>query len=316
MTQDASAPREIVVVGSINTDYTGRASSLPTPGETVRGKHFSVQPGGKGANQAIAASRLGGRTALVGTLGDDERGHVLVQHLRRENVNADYVGTAAGAPSGAAVIQVDDRGEKQILMVEGANRRLSPADVQDAAALLRAATVVITQLEVSLEVVTAAVRLGHDAGVCVILDPAPVTSLSDDLLRMVSIIRPNADEAAALTGIHVHDRASALQAAQALRQRGVGVVAVGVGSQGNLLAWQGGQRWYPGIPVESVDATGAGDAFIGALATQLAHGTGLSEAGQFANAAAALATTQAGAQAGLPTEHDVRRLLAATRRDG
>jgi ribokinase len=161
-----------------------------------------------------------------------------------------------------------------------------------------------------MEVVAEAVRLGHDSGARVVLDPAPPAPLSDDLLRMVNVIRPNADEAEALTGVQVRDRASAHRAAEMLLRRGVGAVAVGVGAQGNLLLWPDGDCWYPGIPVESVDATGAGDAFIGALAAQLAHGQSLPEAGRFANAAAALATTKLGAEAGLPAKQDVLRLLA------
>lgn len=300
---------DIVVVGSINTDYMGRGSKLPVPGATARGDMFYSGAGGKGANQAVAAARLGARVALVGKVGGDGRGSGLVEHLRREGVNTDHVGVDAHGSSGAAVIHVDNKGQKQILMVQGANAHLSAADVHAADTLVSHARVVVTQLEVSMEVVTAAVSLGHRAGPCVILDPAPPAALSDDLLRLLKVIRPNADEAEALTGVHVDDRASAKRAADRLLQRGVGAVAVGVGAQGNLLAWLGGECWYPGIRVESVDATGAGDAFIGALAAQMAAGHSLPEAGRFANAAAALATTKLGAQAGLPSDQDVLRLL-------
>jgi ribokinase len=170
--------------------------------------------------------------------------------------------------------------------------------------------VIVTQLEVPMEVVTAAIHLGHAAGACVILDPAPAEPLSPDVFSLLDIIRPNADEAEALTGVYVHDRASAHRAAEILLGRGVGAAGIGVGSRGNLLMWPDGERWYPGIPVKSVDATGAGDAFVGALATQVAHGKALADAGRFANAASALATTTIGAQAGLPTRQDVLRLLA------
>lgn len=302
-------PYEIIVVGSINTDYMGRGSALPKPGATARGDTFYSGPGGKGANQAVAAARLGGRVALVGKVGGDERGRGLVEHLREEGIDTRHIGCAAQEPSGAAIVQVDDDGEKQILIVQGANARLSAADVHRAESLLRSARVVITQLEVPIEAAAEAIRLGHDAGARVILDPAPPLPLHEDLLSMLHLIRPNADEAEALTGVHVDDRASAQRAAEVLLHRGVGAVAIGVGAQGNLLAWPDDACWYPGIPVKSVDATGAGDAFVGAFAVQMARGRSLAEAGRFANATAALATMKMGAQAGLPTEDAVKHVL-------
>ena len=161
-----------------------------------------------------------------------------------------------------------------------------------------------------MEAVAAAIRLGRDSGARVVLDPAPPAPLPDDLLRLVDVIRTNADEATSLTGVQVHDQVSARHAAAKLLQRGVGAVAIGVGPQGNLIVGPEGERWNPGIPVKSVDATGAGDAFVGALAAEIARARPLAEAAHFANAAAALATTQFGAQAGLPTRDDVLRLLA------
>jgi ribokinase len=187
----------------------GRGSKLPAPGATTRGDTFYSGAGGKGANQAVAAARLGARVALVGKVGGDERGRDLVEHLRREGVNTDQIGTAAQQSSGAAIVQIDNRGEKQILMVQGANARLAPADVHAAKALLSGAKVVVTQLEVSMEVVATTISLGHALGARVVLDPAPPARLSDDLFPLLSMIRPNADEAEALTGVHVHDRASA-----------------------------------------------------------------------------------------------------------
>lgn len=302
---------EIVVVGSINTDYIGRGSTLPSPGATSRGGEFYAGPGGKGANQAVAAARLGARVAMVGAVGPDRRGQRLIDGLRAEGVNTDHVRMDPRDQSGAAVIQVDRHGQKQILVVPGANGRLSPTDVHAAEAVLCAASVVVAQLEIPIDAVAAGFEIAHGAGARVILDPAPAAPLPDDLLRLVDVIRPNAEEAAALTGVPVRDLPSARAAAQRLLGRGVGAVAIGLGAQGNLVVWPEGESWCPGIEVRSVDATGAGDAFVGAFATRIARGESLADAGRFANAAAALATTRLGGQTGLPTLQDMRRLLAA-----
>jgi ribokinase len=207
---------------------------------------------------------------------------------------------------------VDGRGEKAILIAPGANGRMSAADVDAAAGLIQSARVVLCQLEIPLETVLTACRLARAAGARVVLDPAPARPLPDELLRLLDVIRPNSHEAETLTGVKVHDRASARQAADQLLSRGVGAVAVQAGDEGNLLVWSDGECWMPKLPVHSIDATGAGDAFAAGLAVMLAEGRPLSEAGPYANAAAALATTVVGAQAGLPTRDAVLRLLGET----
>lgn len=298
------------MVGGLNTDYLARGTTLPTPGSTADGHTFLEAPGGKGANQAVAAARLGSRVALIGRLGADRRGDALYAALAAEGVDLRYVVRDDRDPTGVAVIQVDQKGQKQILAVLGANRMLTPVDVERASNVIRSTRVLLAQLEVPVETVLAAMRLGRASGARVILDPAPAAPLRDDLLQLLDVIKPNAQEAEVLTGIPVRDRESAAQAARQLLERGVRAAAVAAGDEGDLLVWSDGEEWLPRIPVDTVDRTGAGDAFAATLATVLAEGKLLVEAARMANAAAALATTAVGAQAGLPRRQALLALLA------
>jgi ribokinase len=257
----------------------------------------------------VAAARLGARVAFIGRLGADARGDALLAALGAEGVGTQFVLQDHDAATGVALIQVDRQGEKQIMTAPGANRRLTVADVEAARALFEGTRVFLTQLEIPLDCTYAAMRLAQAVGARVVLDPAPAVPLSDDLLGLVDVIRPNADEASLLTGVQVRDADSARVAARQLMGRGAGAVVVQARDEGNLLVWPGGERLLPRLPVLSVDATGAGDALAAALAVALAEGAPLDVAGPFANAAAALATTVIGAQAGLPTREAVLDLL-------
>jgi ribokinase len=301
---------DVVVVGGANTDYLARGNELPTRGSTADGDTFLEGPGGKGANQAVAAVRLGARVTLSARLGIDTRGDALHEALAAEGVDLRYVIRDDRCPTGAALIHVDQEGEIQVLAVLGANRRLRPADVERASNVIRSTHVLLAQLEVPVETVSAAVRLARTSGARVVLDPAPAVPLPDDLLQLVDVIRPNAQEAEVLTGIPVRDRESAARAARRLLERGVRAAAVEAGEEGDLLVWSDGEAWLPRIPVDTLDATGAGDAFAATLATALAEGKPLLEAGRMGNAAAALATTAIGAQAGLPRRNALLAFLA------
>jgi ribokinase len=301
---------DIVVAGGANFDYLVRGPKLPQPGETAPGDVFDEAPGGKGANQAVAAARLGARVAFVGRIGADERGEAILARLREEGVDTRHAVRDAYSSTGVALVMVNQQGQKQILTAPGANRQLTIADVLAAAPTIAAARVLLTQLEVPLECVMAAARLAHAAGAKVVLDPAPPIALPDEFLPLVDVVKPNAAEAEALTGVRVQDRDAARRAARRLLERGVGAVAVQAGEAGNLLVWPEAECWLPRIEVESVDATGAGDAFAAALAVALAEGRAWSEAGALASASAALATTVIGAQAGLPRRQAAEALLA------
>lgn len=297
----------LVVVGSANYDYLAQSARLPGPGESLQGNQFVESPGGKGANQAIAAARLGARVAFVGCVGKDQRGDWIVDRLKEERVDTRYIIRESPEPTGVALIQIAASGQKQIMAVAGANGALAIHHLP--ALTIRSARGLVVQLEVPLPVVEAAVHIAHQVGVKVILDPSPAVPLSDDLLRQVDMIKPNAKEAEVITGIRVHNQPSARKAAKDLIKRGVKAVMIEAGDEGNLLIWKDGESWNPLLPVKAVDATGAGDAMTAALAVCLVEGRPFEEAGPFANAAAAIATTALGAQADLPYRTDIERLL-------
>jgi ribokinase len=303
---------DVIVVGGLNTDFTARGHSLPRPGETKNGETFLIGPGGKGANQAVAIARLGGRIALIGAVGDDDRGRELIDLVRAERVNIEHIQRIEKTPSGAAVIHVDERAQKQIFAVPGANHALTAAHVRDALGAIGPALVVLAQLEVPIECVETAFRWARENGAKTVLDPAPAVPLSDNLLRTVDVLKPNGSEAGVLTGARVEDRQSARAAARKLIARGVGAVVIAAGDEGNLLMTSDSEHWLPRIKVDAIDATGAGDAFAGTLATYLARGLTLVEAATFANAAAAFKTTKLGAQTGLAREQDILTLLGRT----
>ncbi|HEX5840748.1 MAG TPA: ribokinase [Anaerolineales bacterium] len=300
---------DIVVIGGANMDYLIRGEKLPQPGETAKGDLFQEAPGGKGANQAVAATRLGARVAFIARVGADRRGREIVKRLKEEGVNTKFIVRDQIDHTGVALVMVGGDGEKQILSVPGANDELSVDQVRRAAAAIQAARVLLTQLEVPLETLLLAARLAREAGAKVLLDPSPPTSLPDELMQLVSLIKPNAREAEALTGILSKDRDSARKAAQRLIERGVGSVAVQAGDDGNLILTPEQEYWFPRIPVQSIDATGAGDAFAAGLAVGLLEERPWPEIGALASAAAALTTTKLGAQAGLPTREQVSELL-------
>lgn len=304
----SSGPR-IVVVGGVATDYLVRGPSLPTPGENANGGFFQEALGGKGANAAVAAVRLGAEATLVARVGTDRRGLEQLAWLEREGVSLASVMSETEAPSGAVLVMVDAHGRKQTFAALGANHRLSIRDVLRSVDRIVAAKVLLVQLEVPLDAVQAAVRLARAAGVKVVLDPAPARPLPEVLLEDVHVIRPNAREARTLTGIKVHDRASARRAARNLLMRGVGAAIIAAPG-GSLLVSHEEEAWLPELPVDSVDTTGAGDAFSAALAVALAENQPLLTATRFAQAAAAIATTRVGAQAGLPYRDEVMGLLS------
>jgi ribokinase len=307
----AVGPRRnsVVVVGSSNTDMILRVARVPRPGETLLGGAFSTAPGGKGANQAVAAARAGGGVAFVARLGRDSLGDEALAGFRKEGMTLSHIVRDETEPSGVALIFVGSDGENSIGVAGGANQRLSPRDIAAARGLIEGARVVLLQLETPLATVEAAATLAHRAGVRVILNPAPAQALPDSLLRKVSLLTPNETEAAMLTGINVHDVASAALAAAALRRRGARAVIVTLGANGALVSTEAGASWVPGFPVKAVDTTAAGDVFNGALAVRLAEDCPLDEAVRFAHAAAALSVTRAGAQPSIPTRREINAFL-------
>ncbi len=301
-------PPRLVVVGSSNTDMIVRAPRLPRPGETVLGGQFAQAPGGKGANQAVAAARLGAQVTFIARVGTDSLGDRAAAGFDAEGIDTTSIIRDPDAPSGVALIGVDETtGENAISVAPGANARLSVADIEAARAPLQSADIVLCQLETPLPTVQAALALARAAHVPTLLNPAPAQALSQEMLALVSFLTPNETEAAILSG-----RDTPADAAQALLAQGAGAVVVTLGGQGALLATGRGEtQIIPGRSVSHVvDTTAAGDCFTAALAVALAEGEALPQAAAFAHAAAALSVTQAGAQPSLPSRADVMRFVA------
>ena len=304
-----SAP--IAVVGSLNMDFVVQVERLPQPGETVLGSGFVTLPGGKGANQACAAGRLGGRVRMLGRVGDDVFGRQLEDSLASAGVETRAVRVSAATATGVALIFVEAGGQNQIVVASGANALLSPEDVESE--LAAGEGLLLAQLETPLPTIERAVGLASGRGMTVVLDPAPARPLPDALLAQVSLLTPNESEAMVLLdrrGASV-SLAEAPEVAKALLKRGPRAVILKLGEQGAYLADGSGGRHFPGFQVKAVDATAAGDTFAGALGTALAEGRTLAEAIPFANAAAALSVTRLGAQASMPSRPEVDALVAS-----
>lgn len=305
----------VVVFGSINMDLVARTPRLPAPGETLMGHTFATIPGGKGANQAVAAARLGVLTSLVGRVGTDDFGQELLAGLAASGVRCDRVLIDATAHSGVAMITVDDASENQIIVIPGANGQVDATDVDRLGGLLPEVKVLLLQLEVPLPAVVAAAKMAKQAGITVILDPAPARSdLPTELYEWIDILTPNQVEAEQLTGHPVTDLETAAQAAHLIQQRGVKTVIVKLGRQGALGLTQGERFTIPAFAVQAIDTVAAGDAFNGGLAAGLASGLALPQAAQQAAAVAALSVTKAGAQPSLPIKAELEAFWAEHQR--
>ena len=300
----------IVVVGSSNMDLVAKAPRIPVTGETLTGTDFFMVPGGKGANQAVAATKLGAEVIFVAKLGKDVFASESLENFKSVNINTQHIEQLDGVPSGTAVIAIDDNGQNMIIVVPGANGKLTPADVDKAQSDIASAAVVVAQLEVPIETVEQAAKTANQNNTPFILDPAPAKPLSDELLNRVDILTPNETEAEALTGIKVTDPASAADAADALLAKGVKTVIITLGEKGLLLATQDSKEMIPNHKVKAVDSTAAGDAFTGALAYGLARGNSIKDAAVYANAVAAVSVTRYGAQPSMPTTKEVDAFIA------
>jgi ribokinase len=297
-----------VVAGSINLDLVVRSSRLPRPGETIIGRETQELAGGKGANQAVAAARLGGNLAMIGRVGDDAFGERLKAGLKAEGIDVSRVAVTPNCASGLAIVAVDDGGENAITVIPGANGRLTPADVRAAANLIAEADVLLLQLEVPLETVLSTIELAREHDTLVILDPAPAPASFPTQLLSVDLVCPNETEAAALTGIAIANLADAKRAAKRLLEMGTHYAIITLGSQGAILCGPDGRSHeIPSFEVQAVDTTAAGDAFAAALGVGLARGKPILEAVRYACAAGALAASRPGAQPAMPTAADIAR---------
>ena len=300
---------KIMVVGSSNMDLVVKSPRIPAVGETILGRDFIMTPGGKGANQAVAAAKLGAEVYFIAKLGNDIFAEESLKNFEKEGVNTKYVVRTSEAPSGVALITVDDAGNNVIVVAPGANQMLSPNDVGKAEPDIASSGAVVAQLEIPIQTVEFAARLANDSGVPFILDPAPAQRLGTTLLKMVDVLTPNETEAQILTGVNVTDEDSAGKAVKKLLECGVKLVILTMGVKGFLLADNDRIEFVPAIKVNAVDATAAGDAFTGSLAVGLTQGKTLADAALFANYVAALSVTKMGAQSSMPTREEVESFM-------
>lgn len=302
---------KVVIVGSLNMDLVTRAPRLPRAGETLAGQSFVTVPGGKGANQAVAAARLGASVAMIGCVGDDAYGEQLRTALLAEGIDCQAVTRVGGESTGVALIVVDDSSQNAIVIVAGGNGHVTASVVDSFDALLSGAEVIICQLEVPLDTVGHVLKRGHELGKTVILNPAPASGpLPAEWFAWIDYLIPNESEATALTGLPVDSTASADAAASALLKAGVSKVIVTLGEQGALFASASRSEHFPAPKVQPVDTTAAGDTFVGGFAAALADGKSESDAIRFGQVAAALSVTRSGAQPSIPTFAEVQASAA------
>ncbi|MBS7609081.1 ribokinase [Candidatus Bathyarchaeota archaeon] len=295
----------VTVVGSLHMDFTVVTDRLPSPGETVIGKTFKMSPGGKGANQAVASSRLGAKVYMVGRVGRDYLGSLLVEALKKSGVETAFVIKDPSSYTGIALITVDPQGRNTIAVAPGADGALRKEDVERAMPIIAQSSALLLQLEVPIEVVTYAAEEARKRGIKVFLNPAPFKPLPEDLYRNIFALTPNEVEASALTGIEAKDEEKLGKMASKLLDLGTENVVITLGSKGAFLAHRKGSLLIPAYRVKPLDTTGAGDAFNAALAVAVAEGSSIEDAVRFANLVAACKVTKLGAQEGLPKRNEV-----------
>jgi ribokinase len=296
----------ILVIGSSNTDMVIKTEKLPAPGETILGGIFLMNPGGKGANQAVAAARLGGKVTFITKRGNDLFGNQAVGLLMREGIDTQYIVKDLDFPSGVALITVDSAGENSIVVAPGSNGNLLQEDIPSMIFETGKFEILLLQLEIPISTVEYSAVTASENGIKVILNPAPACKLSDNLLKHIWLITPNETEAEALTGVKITDISSAERAAVLIQQRGVKNVIITLGETGALVKSDRYSGLVPGVKVDPVDTTAAGDVFNGALAVALSEGKGLNDAVVFANKAASISVTRMGAQASAPYRNELK----------
>ena len=302
---------KVVVVGSYNTDMTIKTKKLPSPGETVIGGYFSTGGGGKGANQAIAAARIGAEVSFIARVGNDAFGKEGIKQLKEEHINTEYVYYDKDLSTGVAFIVVDDSGENSIVVASGANASLSPANIETAKSEISSADILLVQLESPVESVYAAIKKAHDNGVPVILDPAPARELEKDIMRYIDIITPNIVEAEMLTGIKVTDTGSLRIIVNKFFEYGIKNVIITLGSRGYFAGFSDVMKIIPALKVTPIDTTGAGDVFSGSLAAFLAEGMTIENAAILANASASISVTRMGAQGAAPKRVEIEKFITS-----
>ncbi len=296
----------VLVVGSSNMDLVVTVKKFPDPGETIFGNRFEMFPGGKGANQAVCAARLGCKTTFIGKMGNDNFNEKLSQTMIESGVDLSNLFVDQKEHTGTALITVEGSGQNQIIVISGSNMKLTPEDIESKSFLFEEAAVVLTQLEIPIETVMKTAILAKQNDSLFILNPAPAASLPEDLFPLIDFITPNENELELLTGIAIRDDNSIEQAAKRLLRKGIKNVIVTLGNRGCMLINESTTKIYPVVKVNVIDSTAAGDAFNGALASSLSEEHSIDEAIEFANKVASVAVTRMGAQSSLPYIDEIK----------
>lgn len=302
--------KNILVIGSLNMDFVIEVNKMPLPGETILGKNFTLIPGGKGANQAYAIGKLGGNVSMLGAVGNDEYGKKILENLNSVNVNTNNIIKLEDIQTGSAFINVDKNGENSIVVVSGANGKITKETIDSNINLIEKADIIVMQLEIPLEVVEYASKLAKQKGKLVILDPAPARpNLSEELLSNIDIIKPNETEIQILSGIEAKANEEIIRAARSLIEKGVDTVIVTLGDKGSILVTKELEKSFDSFNVEVVDTTAAGDSFTAALAKSLLEGKNIEEAIKFGHLVSSIVVTKKGAQTSIPTQKEIERFL-------
>jgi ribokinase len=299
---------KIVVIGSCNTDMVIATARLPKPGETILGGNFKMFSGGKGANQAVAAARLGGNVSFIANIGDDLFGKQLVEQYKKEGIDTRYIFSDVSLPTGVALITVDQNGENCIAIASGANAALHPGNIEKAIDVIESADILLMQLEIPMKTVEYAAKLAYKKGIKVILNPAPATALSNELFKFLYAIIPNRIEAEMLSGIQIVDKLSAQKAANIIASRGVEKVIITLGDKGAFIRDGTNNYDVPGYKIKTVDTTAAGDTFCGAFSVAISQGKSILKAVEVANFAAGIAVSRPGAQNSIPYWHELSQI--------
>ena len=305
---------KITVIGSTNTEMIFQAPTIPAPGETILGSAFSISPGGRGVNQAVAAARAGGNVVFVGRTGNDIFGEQILKVLQEENINTDFVVKDKLLPSGISSVVLDEHGESGITLTPGANSNLTRHDLLRAKDAICSADVVLLQLDIPIGTIRFAAELAGTSGAKVILNPAPALPVSDELLKSISILTPDALQAEILTGISITDERSAELAGRILLERGLNRVIITLKSKGSMVIDNGGAEHVPGFSMSSIDTSVVNDVFNGTLSLGIAEGKNFYEAVLFANAAAAVSASKSGALSSIPYRDEIVQVLQTKRR--
>jgi len=300
------AGKKILVIGSSNTDMTVQTANLPLPGETVLGGVFTMGPGGKGANQAVAVKRLGGDVSFICKVGNDIFGDNAIAHYNREGIDTGGI-LRSEKPSGVALITVDAKAENCIVVASGANADFTEEDIEKCRPALESCGILLLQLEIPIPAVVKAAKIAHDAGATVVLNPAPAADLPDEIFRYISLFIPNETELARFSGVEIHCENCAKRAAKVMVGKGVRQIIVTMGSKGSLITDGENAVMVPARKVQAVDTTAAGDTYCGALCVALSEGKSLVEAAEFATAASALTVQKIGAQNSIPTRSEIQK---------